>query len=71
MMHRCSWPGCQLRVQSHLWGCRAHWYQLPAELRQRILRSFVQGQSVASWSPEYRSAFEAVQQWISQQGATP
>ncbi len=44
--HTCHWPGCTLAVKPRLWGCRAHWYQLPIEIRQEIWRTYRPGQEV-------------------------
>jgi hypothetical protein len=67
MTHRCSWPGCTLRVDPHLWGCRVHWFRVPADLRRELQRHFVPGQSVSTWTIGYRAAFEAVERWITEQ----
>lgn len=40
----CRWPGCGKRVAPRLWGCRAHWYALPANLRNAILAAYQPGQ---------------------------
>jgi hypothetical protein len=68
MSHLCSWTGCREKVPDHLWGCRTHWYCLPAHLRGRILSAYVPGQGVADWTDEYRAAFKAAQVWIQQHG---
>lgn len=35
--HDCNYPGCKEVVSGHLWGCKAHWFQVPVELRDRFL----------------------------------
>ena len=35
--HPCRWPGCDVDVNGHLWGCQEHWYQIPMELREKFL----------------------------------
>ncbi|HEV8503678.1 MAG TPA: hypothetical protein VGR63_19055 [Casimicrobiaceae bacterium] len=52
-----------------MWGCRAHWYQLPQRLRNRIWAAYVPGQEISKTpSPAYIDAAKAVQQWIAEQG---
>lgn len=63
--HTCHWPGCHQPVPPHLWGCKPHWYQLPAHLRRRITDAYVPGQEVTKRpSAEYLQAAQAVQAWI-------
>ncbi|WP_233854248.1 hypothetical protein [Paraburkholderia sp. HD33-4] len=40
MNHRCPWPGCTEQVSETNWGCRAHWYRLPNNLRAWIGRAY-------------------------------
>jgi hypothetical protein len=49
-LRTCRWPGCGKQVQLERWGCRRHWFQLPKELRWRMLES---------WSLGNRAAFDA------------
>lgn len=54
-----------------MWGCKAHWFRLPADLRQRIWTTFKPGQEInGTPSPEYLLAADDVQRWIRQAGAT-
>lgn len=71
--HHCHWPGCARQVPPAMWGCRAHWYALPLNLRTAIWRSFEPGQERAGTpSREYLAAARAAQAWIAaQQPATP
>lgn len=63
--HTCHWPGCTKQVPPAMWGCRAHWYALPALLRVRIWRAFQCGQEKTHTpSREYVSAARDVQDWI-------
>lgn len=63
--HTCHWPGCEQEVPPALWGCKSHWYKLPAALRSRIWATYVPGQEITKTpSEEYMEAAEAVQQWI-------
>jgi hypothetical protein len=65
MTHHCHWPGCPKAVPPKLWGCRAHWFALPARLRSAIWRTYVPGQEVTKTpSLEYIEAARAVQEWI-------
>lgn len=63
--HHCHWPGCGRQVPPAMWGCRAHWFALPASLRARIWATFKPGQEVdGTPSREYLDAADAVQRWI-------
>ena len=42
--HVCHWPGCEAQVPPAMWGCRAHWYRLPKEIRAEIWRAYRPGQ---------------------------
>jgi CDP-diacylglycerol pyrophosphatase len=68
--HSCHWPGCTRQVAPALWGCRPHWYALPAELRAAIWRTYRVGQeSDLRPSSAYLDIARRVQEWIaSQQG---
>ena len=46
MSHTCHWPGCGKPVPPKLWGCKRHWYALPAKLRARIWATYVPYQEV-------------------------
>ncbi len=63
--HHCHWPGCEAQVPTALWGCRLHWYALPAPLRAKIWETFVPGQEAAMTpSAEYLEAATEVERWI-------
>lgn len=64
--HACHWPGCDKQVPPAMWGCRAHWFQLPAGIRSRIWAAYQPGQEAGhvDVSPQYFEAAEAAQQWI-------
>jgi hypothetical protein len=67
--HHCHWPGCDREVPPAMWGCRAHWFQLPATLRTLIWRTYRPGQEdTATPSLEYLAAARAVQNWIADRG---
>lgn len=69
--HRCHWPGCMSVVPPKLWGCKAHWYTLPQEIRERIWASYRPGQEITkSPSREYIKATRAAKKWIEQQEAS-
>lgn len=34
--HECPAPGCERRVPSSQFACRAHWYSLPKDIRDAI-----------------------------------
>lgn len=68
MSHTCHWPGCSVIVPPVRWGCRPHWFRLPAALRQRIWAAYRVGQEITKTpSVAYIEAARAVQDWISQQ----
>lgn len=63
--HRCHWPECKTVVLPKMWGCQAHWFALPKELRDRIWQSYRPGQEISKRpSPAYIEAAKAVRQWI-------
>jgi hypothetical protein len=63
--HTCHWPGCGKQVPPKLWGCREHWYRLPARLRAEIWAHYRPGQEITKTpSREYIEAAKAVQDWI-------
>lgn len=67
--HHCHWPGCKRQVPPAMWGCKAHWNELPAELRAKIWRTFRPGQEkTMTPSREYVAAAREVQDWIERQG---
>lgn len=65
--HHCHWPGCDRRVPPAFWGCRPHWYRLPARLRSKIWRTYRPGQEISKTpSAEYLEAAREVQAWIAE-----
>lgn len=65
--HHCHWPGCSKQVPPALWGCKAHWYALPAHLRARIWKWYEPGQEVdMTPSDEYLKVADEVQLWIAE-----
>jgi hypothetical protein len=63
--HTCHWPGCGKEVPPAMWGCKAHWFSLPRDLRARIWATYRRGQEVTKTpSPEYLAAARDVQTWI-------
>ncbi|MDH7973720.1 hypothetical protein QH494_16125 [Sphingomonas sp. AR_OL41] len=70
--HHCHWPGCDAQVPPAMWGCKRHWYMLPAELRRKIWRTFKPGQEKSKTpSPAYIEAAREVRAWIDAQTAAP
>lgn len=41
--HHCHWPGCSQQVPPAMWGCKGHWFKLPASLRARIWATYKPG----------------------------
>jgi hypothetical protein len=63
--HECHWPGCTAQVPPAMWGCKKHWYALPAELRREIWRCYRPGQEIDQRpSTAYIAVARRVQQWI-------
>jgi len=63
--HHCHWPGCGAQVPPALWGCKPHWFKLPAYLRKRIWDTYQPGQEVTMTpSAAYLAVAEEVQEWI-------
>jgi hypothetical protein len=66
--HHCHWPGCDKQVPPAMWGCKVHWFKLPAGLRARIWATYKPGQEVnGTPTAAYLDAAMAVQAWIGQQ----
>ena len=63
--HTCHWPGCNAAVPPAMWGCKRHWFALPARHRAEIWRTYRRGQEVTKTpSSEYLVVARAVQEWI-------
>jgi hypothetical protein len=63
--HHCHWPGCDAQVPPAMWGCRKHWYALPADLRNRVWKSYRPGQERDMRpSAGYLQVAREVQDWI-------
>jgi hypothetical protein len=68
--HHCHWPGCTKRVPPALWGCKQHWFMLPASLRARIWRTYRPGQEATKDpSADYLAVAREVQNWIAERAA--
>ena len=68
--HTCHWPGCKRAVPPKLWGCKTHWFRLPASLRNRIWATYRPGQEITKTpSAEYLAVARQVQDWIAQHEA--
>lgn len=67
--HKCHWPTCSKQVPPAMWGCRRHWFMLPAPIRNAIWRAYVPGQeNTMTPSAAYLEAAEAAQRWIRETG---
>jgi hypothetical protein len=63
--HTCHWPGCGKRVPPAMWGCKRHWFMLPADLRAKIWGAYRPGQEITKTpSREYVAIAREVQEWI-------
>jgi hypothetical protein len=66
--HRCHWPGCEKNVPPAMWGCRTHWFKLPATLRAKVWAAYRPGQEInMTPSAAYLQVANEVQAWIAQQ----
>lgn len=65
MSHTCRWPTYRKPVPPAMWGCKEHWFKLPARLRKRILATYRPGQEISKDpSGAYREAAMDAQLWI-------
>jgi transcriptional regulator with XRE-family HTH domain len=70
--HHCHWPNCTAQVPPAMWGCKAHWFKLPKQLRDRIWATYAPGQEVdMSPSAEYLQVADDAQRWIREHGDQP
>jgi hypothetical protein len=66
--HTCHWPGCEAQVPPAMWGCRAHWYRIPKELRDKVWKAYRPGQEERrDPSRAYMNAAREVHAWIAKQ----
>lgn len=66
--HHCHWPGCDKQVPPAMWGCKAHWFRLPKDLRDKIWRTYRPGQEKDMQpSQAYLAVADEVQAWIKAQ----
>lgn len=65
----CRWPGCKKRVEPRMWGCRTHWFALPANLRNDILAAYQPGQEddLTLVSKDWVTADRQARNWIDAQ----
>ena len=63
--HTCHWPDCNKQVPPAMWGCKAHWFKLPKDLRDKVWRAYQPGQE-ATMTPSaaYLDVAREVQAWI-------
>jgi len=66
--HHCHWPGCEKKVPPAMWGCKTHWFKLPAGLRAKVWATYRPGQEVTKDpSDKYLAVANEVQAWINTQ----
>ena len=66
--HECHWRGCTVQVPPAMWGCKRHWFMLPAHLRAAIWRAYSPGQEERlDPSETYMEVAHKVQEWIASQ----
>lgn len=64
--HTCHWTGCDRQVPPGCWGCKTHWFKLPAEIRGEIWDAYTVGQEDdhAKVSKAYLAAARRAEAWI-------
>jgi hypothetical protein len=63
--HHCHWPGCTKQVPPAMWGCKEHWFKLPASLRAKVWATYRPGQEITMTPSEaYLRVANEVQAWI-------
>lgn len=63
--HHCHWTGCTKQVPPAMWGCKKHWFMLPASLRNKIWAAYEPGQEIdGTPSAKYLEVATEVQKWI-------
>ncbi len=68
--HTCHWPGCAAVVPPRMWGCRNHWFALPADIRAAIWAAYVPGQEITKTpSNSYIEAAKVAEHWIKEREA--
>ena len=51
-----------------MWGCKAHWFKMPAVIRWRLLGTYVPGQEIRKDpSEDYLDAAREARDWIREQ----
>lgn len=69
--HTCHYPGCNLQVPPAMWGCKKHWFKLPANLKFKIWTTYNPGQEISKTpSKEYIEVAKEVQDWITKNAKT-
>lgn len=64
MKHTCHWPGCQVEVPPKLWGCKKHWFMVPKEMKEELLKHYRPGQEIdKDPSEEYIDAAMDIYYW--------
>ncbi len=56
----CPAPGCGAEIERSMFACRAHWYSIPKELRDRLWAAYRGG----VFTPEYWDAYEACESFL-------
>ena len=65
MAHHCHFPNCRKSVPPKMWGCREHWFMLPAAMRAAIWRHYRPGQEIDKKpSAVYIDTVLKVRTWI-------
>jgi hypothetical protein len=56
-------PRCGTKIRPGLVGCKACWYALPADIRDRILEHYQPRQNALTASAEYQQAYIEALNW--------
>ena len=57
-------PRCRTAIRPGLVGCKACWYALPADIRDRINHHYKPRQTLLTASPEYHRALRDALRWF-------
>lgn len=69
--HFCNWPACTEVVPNHLWGCKFHWFLLPAKFRVALYRTWQVAKDNKDGpvaDKKYMEAFRKAKVWIAAKG---
>lgn len=59
--HKCPAPECEVRLEFHIFACKAHWATMPHGLKSKIVRTWMNG-----GMDSYLHAHEEGVKWLSE-----